>query len=136
MSMMTSSRLLTEHRVQDNAECLFIEINIRNKAWFLCCSYNSRKNHMSHLSKVLDNYYKSLWYFISGSFNSQPSKNCLNDICNLCNLSNLVKKLKCFKIPDNPSSINLFLTSRRKCFRSTITMKTGILIETKCWLQF
>ena len=35
-----SSLLLTDHRFPDNVECLFTEINIRNKNWLLCCSYN------------------------------------------------------------------------------------------------
>ena len=34
-----SSRLLTDHRLPDNVECLFTEINIRNKKGLLCCLY-------------------------------------------------------------------------------------------------
>ena len=30
-----SSRLLTDHRLPDNVECLFTEINIRNKKWIV-----------------------------------------------------------------------------------------------------
>ena len=52
-----SSRLLTDHRLPDNVECLFIEINIRNKKWLLCCLYNPHRNnvsnHIFHLRKVL-----------------------------------------------------------------------------------
>ena len=55
-----SSRLLTDLRLPDNVECFFIEINIRNKKWLLRCSHNPHKNdisnHISHLSKGLDNY--------------------------------------------------------------------------------
>ena len=55
-----SSRLLTDHRSPDNAKCLFTEINIRNKKWLLCCSCsphrNNISNHISHMSKGLDNY--------------------------------------------------------------------------------
>ena len=42
------------------------------------------------------------------------------------NLSNLVNKPTCFKNPDNPSSIDLFLTKRPKCFQSTATTETDI----------
>ena len=41
-----SSRLLTDHRLPDNVECLFTEINIRNKKWLLCCSYNPHRNNI------------------------------------------------------------------------------------------
>ena len=30
--------LLREYKLQDNTECLLIEINIRNKKWLYCCS--------------------------------------------------------------------------------------------------
>ena len=42
-----SSCLLTEYKLQDNTECLFIEINIRKKKWLFCCSCNPNKNNIS-----------------------------------------------------------------------------------------
>ena len=97
----------------------------------MCCSYNPHRNnisnHISHLSKGLDNYishYDNILFL--GDFNSQPSENCVNDFCNVYNLSNLVKEPTCYKNPDNPSCIDLFLTNRPKCFQSTMTMETGI----------
>ena len=125
-----SSHLLTDHRLPDNVECLFTEINIRNKKWLLCCSYNPHRNnisnHISHLSKGLDNYISHYDILFLGDFNSQPSENCVNDFCNVYNLSNLVKEPTCYKNPDNPSCIDLFLTNRPKCFQNTMTMETGI----------
>ena len=125
------SRLLTDHRLPDNNECLFTESNIRNKKWLLCCLYNPHKNnisnHISHLSKGLDNYispYDNILFL--GDFNSKPSKNCVNDFFNAYNLSNLVKEPTCFKDPDNLSCIDLFLTNRPKCFQNTMTMETRI----------
>ena len=112
-----SSRLLTDRRLPNNVECLFMEINIRNKKWLLCCSYNPHRNnisnHISHLSKGLNNYishYDNI--LILGDFNCQLSENCLNNFCNVYNLSNLFKEPTCFKSPDNPSCIDLFLINR------------------------
>ena len=131
-----SSRLLTDHRLPDNVECLFTEINIRNKKWLLCCSYNPHKNntldHISYLSKDLGSYvshYNNILFL--GDFNSQPSENYVIDFFNVYNLSNLVEEPTCFKNPDNPSCIDLFLTNRPKCFQSTMTMETGSQIFTK-----
>ena len=59
-------------------------------------------------------------------FTSQPSENCVNDICNVYNLSNLVRESTCYKNPDNSSCIDLLLTNRPKCFQSTMTMEAGI----------
>ena len=79
-----SSRWLTDHRLTDNAECLFNQINMRNKKWLLCCLYNLHRNNISnlisHLSKGLNNYrshYENILFL--GDFNSQSSENCLND---------------------------------------------------------
>ena len=55
-----SSCLLTEYKLQDNIECLFIAINIRKKKCLFCCSYNPNKSniskHLHSLSKGLDTY--------------------------------------------------------------------------------
>ena len=114
----------------DNVEFLFIEINIRNKKWLLCCSYNLHKNNMSNhtsqLSKGLDNYISNYDILYLGNLNSQPSENCVTDFCNVYNLSNLVKEPSCYKNPDNPSCMDLFLKNRPKCFQSVMTMETGI----------
>ena len=40
------SCLLTEYKLQDNTECLFIEINIRKRKWLFCCSYDPNKNNL------------------------------------------------------------------------------------------
>ena len=125
-----SFRLLTDHRLPDNVECIFTEINIRNKEWLLCCWYYPHKNipnNISHFSKGLDSdisHYDNILF--PGDFNSQPSENCVNDFCNIYNLLNLVKEPKCFKKRDNPSCIDFCLTNRPKCFQSTMTMEMGI----------
>ena len=125
------SCLLTDHRLLDNAECLFTDINLRNKKWLLCCSYNPHKNnisnHISPLNKGLDNYishYDNILFL--EDFNSHSSENCVNDFCNVYNLSNLIKEPTCFKNPDYLFCIDLFLTTRPKCFQITMKMQTGI----------
>ena len=84
-------------------------------------------NHISQLSKGLDNYisyYDNILFL--RDLNSQSLENCVNSFCNVYNLSNLGKELKCYKNPDNSFCIELFLTNRPKCFQSTMTMETGI----------
>ena len=50
----------------------------------------------------------------------------MNDFCDIYNLKNLVKKPTCYKSPDSPSCIDLFLTNRPRTFQSTTTVETGI----------
>ena len=78
------------------------------------------------MRKGLDNYMSPYDILFLGDFNSQSSENFVNDFCNVYNLSNLVKELTCFKNPDNPPRIDLFLTNSPKCFQSTMTMETRI----------
>ena len=115
------SCLLTEHNLQDNAKCLFIEINIRKKKWLFCCSYNPNKNNISNhlhcLSKRLDTYisqYDNI--MLLGGLNVESSDPVLNNFCNVYNLFSLFKEPTCFKNPDNPSYIDLFLTNRPRSF--------------------
>ena len=125
------SRELTAYKIPDKIECVFVEINIRKKKWLLCCSYNPHKNnisnHMHHLNKGLDVYLKNYDnLLILGDLNSELEETCLNDFCNVNNLKSLNKKPTCFKNPENPSCIDLFLTNRQKSFQNTSTIETGI----------
>ena len=44
----------------------------------------------------------------------------------LSNLTNLVKEPTCFKNPQNPSTIDLILTNKPRCFPNTTTIETGL----------
>ena len=60
-------------------ECIFIEINIFKKKWFICSFYNPHKTqilkHQSSRSKSLD-YYLSYYdnFIILGDFNSEQTE--------------------------------------------------------------
>ena len=116
-----SSCLLTEYKLQDNTECLFIEINIRKKKWLFCCSCNPNKNniskHLHCLSKGLDiciSQYDNI--MLLGDLNVEISDPVLNNFCNVYSLFSLVKEPTCFKNPYNPSCIGLFLKNRPRSF--------------------
>ena len=57
------SRLLTDYKIKDNVELVFVEVNIQKKKWLLSCSYKAHENNISnnlnHLNKGLDVYLKS-----------------------------------------------------------------------------
>ena len=79
-----SSCLLTEHKLQNNTECLFIEINIRKKKWLFCCSYNPNKNniskHLHCLTKCLNKYISQYdKIMLLGDLNVESSDTVLND---------------------------------------------------------
>ena len=61
-----------------------------------------------------------------GGLNVESSDPVLNNFCNVYNLFSLFKEPTCFKNPDNPSYIDLFLTNRPRSFQNTLTIETGI----------
>ena len=122
------SRLLSN---SNKTESIFTEINFRKKKWLICASYNPHKsnisNHLHHLGKGLDNYignYDNI--LLLGDFNSEFSEPCFNVFCDNYNFKNLLKEPTCYKIPDNTSCIDLFLTNRLRSFQCTTTIETGI----------
>ena len=85
------SCLLTEYKLQESTECLFIEIDIRKKKWLFCCSLNPNKNniskHLHCLSKCLNTYisqYDNIM-LIMGDLSGESSDPILNDFCNIYN---------------------------------------------------
>ena len=125
------SQLLTDYKIKGSLELFFVEVNIWKKKWLLGCSYNPLKNNMSnhlhHLNKVLDVYLKSFDnILIMGDLNSEVCENCLNGFCNVNRLKTLNRGPTCFKNPNNPSCIDLFLTNRQQYFQQTCAIETGI----------
>ena len=61
-----------------------------------------------------------------GDLNSELKDSCLNDFSKVNNLKSLNKEPTCFKNPNNPSCINLFLKNCSRYFQNTSTIDTGI----------
>ena len=84
-------------------------------------------HHLHHLSKGLSNYigdYDNILLLENLIQNSQnPVWMVFYDIYNL---KKLVKEPTCYKNPDNPSCIDLFLTNRPRTIQCSTTMETGI----------
>ena len=67
-------------------EGLFIEINLYEKEWVVCCSYNTEsnniKNHFSALSVSLDIYSSKYERFIvMGDFNVEVENRDMKEFC-------------------------------------------------------
>ena len=122
------ARLLSN---SNKTESIFPEINFRKKIWLICAYYIPHKskisNHLHHLGESWDNYIKNYDKIILlRDFNSEFSESFLNDFCDICNLENLVKEPSCYKNPDDPSCIDLFLTNRPRTIQCATTIETGI----------
>ena len=120
------SRLM-EKKLRNNSEYFFVEINLRKKKWLLCCSYNSHKSsistHTDFLRRKLEVHSSNCKNFILlGDFNLEMTDTNLKDFCNLYLLKNLIKKPACFKIKENPKTIDLILTNGPRSFCNPVTL--------------
>ena len=50
----------------------------------------------------------------------------MKDFCETYNLKNLIDEPTCFKIPNNPSSIDLMLTNKNRGFQHNHTIEMGL----------
>ena len=53
------------------------------------------------------------------------NRKCMEKLCNLNGLTSLTQKPTCFKNPDKPTCIDLFLTNQPNCFQHSNVFKTG-----------
>ena len=141
-----TATLLTSYTLPEDIEALFVEIVIGNFKWLFCCSYNPHKSmityHLQEIGKGLEfytsNYEKIL---LMGDFNSEMSETSMNSFCNLYNLKCLVQEPTCYKNPERPSCIDLFLSNCENHFLKTEILETGLsdfhkLIITATMLKF
>ena len=115
----------------EDFEGIFLEINLRKTKWLLMGGYNPSQHTISkflnHVSKTLDKclpIYDN--FLLIGDFNSSVDTNFMSDFCSLYDLSNLIKQPTCYKNPDNPSSIDVILTNKKKSFQNSIALETGL----------
>ena len=104
---------------------------MRKRKWLVCCSYNPHKdnisNHLQLIRKKLDLYSSSYERIILvGDFSSEINDKCMNDFCESYNLSSLIRESTCYKNPENPSCIDLFLTNSPNSFQNSGVVETGL----------
>ena len=61
---------------------------------------------------------------LMGDLNAEPTEAAISDFCEIYNLKHLIKEKPCFKNPAKPSSIDLIVTNRPKCFQDTVVFET------------
>ena len=112
-------------------EIFFIELNLRRKNWIVNCSYNPHKNnissHLEVISGTMDIHsfnYDNFIFF--RDFNVYISDKAILDFCKSYNLKSLIKQPTCFKNPENPSCIDLFLKNRPRRFFNSYVIETGL----------
>ena len=125
------NNIITNQTIKLSNEAIFIEMNLRSKKWLLCFTYNPNKSllerQLNQIQAQLEIFCKSYEHLlILGDFNANISEPTLASFCTLFKLKNLVKEPTCYKNPNNPSCIDLFLTNCARSFHNTCVFETGL----------
>ena len=104
-------KIVTKHNFPDDTEALFVEINFRKCERLLCGKYHpssqSDQYFFDNLDKALHVYSTYEKVLITGDFNTQEGKKCLNTFLYQHEWKSLNKKASCYKILNQPSCIDL-----------------------------
>ena len=129
------SDTLQKHKIHENIEAIFIEINLRKNKLLLVGIYHSTNAEygtsdavfFDQLGFALDVYSNYDKFLLAGDFNAEEGKNeSLDDLMDAFHAKNMVKEPTCFKNPQNPSCIDLFITNSCGSFQKTTTVSTGL----------
>ena len=112
-------------------EAIFTEMSLRGKKWLLYFTYNLNKSllerHLNQIQTQLEIFCKNYEHLlILGDFNANISVPTLASFCTFFKLKNLVKEPTCYKNPNNPSCIDLFLRNYARSFHNTCVFQNGL----------
>ena len=107
-------------------------MNLRTKKCFTSFTYNPIKSPIrtspNSNSDTTEAFFCKTYehLLIMSYFNANISEPTLTYFCTLFKFKNLVKKPTCYKNPDNPSCIAVFLTNCVWSFQNTCIFETGL----------
>ena len=125
------TKYLNRHSFPNDLEAFFIELNLRKKKWLICCCYIPNKGLAK---RYLEEFRNRINYFSTeyeniifmGDFNAEITEPEMMSFCNMYDLKSLIKEPTCYKNPNNPSCIDLFLTNSPSSFQNTGVIETGL----------
>ena len=75
---------------------------------------------------MLDKHIPKYENLLFGDFNSEINEPATKEFCETYNLKNLIDGPSCFKNPLNPSSLDLILTNKYRCFQNSQSIETSL----------
>ena len=125
------SKLVSKHTLPDDIEGMFIEIKLRKTKWLTLGTYHPPNQPDDYFFKAvgnaLDQYLKTYEKFLLlGDFNAEDTEPILSEFLEQYEAKNIMKNKICFKNPDRPTCIDLFLTNSPHSFQNTMTISTGL----------
>ena len=109
----------------------YIVLNFRKKKWLLCGTYSPDRNNIGN---QLDSLSKNVALYSSaydsdiviGDFSIEADSKEMSRFSDTFDLTSLTKEPTCYKNSDNPSCIDLILTSKPLSFENLCVVETGL----------
>ena len=109
--------------------------NCRNKSsqnrmgsvWNLKAPCQSETYFFEEIGKTIDHYSPNYENFVViGDFNCEDNNSKLSDFSYSCGLKNVIVNPTCLKSSDNPKTIDLILTNKKRSFAWPSNVETGV----------
>ena len=115
----------------NDIELIAPEISTKNTKWILLAVYRPPNTQdkvyfLNNLKTVIDRLSSKYSNFIIIGDVNMENKTPLNNFMETFGLVNLITEPTCFKSPENPSSIYIILTNKKKSFLKSGTHETGV----------
>ena len=124
------SKILKKHKLPEDVEDMFVELNFRKIKWLLFGTYHppsrNEQYYFQALYEALDCYSSYDRIVLKGDFNSGDHETCMETFLYQHNLTNIVKKGTCFKHSSKLPTIDLFLTNNSSYFQNTKIFFTSL----------
>ena len=140
------NKQLVKHKLHEDIEGVFVEVNLRKSKWLIFGGYRAPCLSVEHFFKnvgfALDTYRQTYdKFFLAGGFNMEDTEPVLSEFLTNYDCKNLVKDKTCFKNPEYPRCIDLFITNSIMSFQNTTAVATGLsdfhkMIVTVCKNSF
>ena len=137
---------LVKHKLPEDIEGVFVEVNLRKSKWLIFGGYRPPCQSVKHFFKnvgfALDTYRQTYdKFFLAGDFNMEDTEPVLSEFLTNYDCKNLVNDKTCFKNPEYPRCIDLFITNSIMSFQNTTAVVTGLsdfhkMIVTVCKNSF
>ena len=130
------SKQLAKHKLPDDIEGVFDEVNLRKSKWLIFGTYRSPSQPVryffKHVGYALDAYGQTYENFLlNDDFNAEETEPCLSEFCMTCmtclyDSKYLVKDKTCLKNSKNPRCTDLFITDSIGSFQKTTAVASSL----------
>ena len=140
------SKQLTNHKLPDDIEGVFIEVNLRKIKWLIFDTYHPSSQPVEYFFKHVDcalDAYAQIYikFLLASDFNTERTEPCLSEFLTKYDSKSLAKDKICFKNPENPRCIDIFITDSIGSFQKTTVVASGLsdfhkMVVTVCKASF